>query len=155
MLLLNHLMFRQFRKSAESRLHKRLPVSCGSLLLVQPLTVAQGRARSTLLASLPRERRPQCRRPKRRNRLDHLSFNSWLKCRNWHRTVPSLTARSPPSLLRTRLNTKFHVLSIFSANMSFFRFVCPTLFYKKLMLRHLSLMCRIQCRILFWSKSPL
>ena len=62
-LLLSHLVFRQFRKSAEGRwpTGRRLPVSWGSSLSVQPLTVAQGRAHWT--RPCHDERRPQCLRP--------------------------------------------------------------------------------------------
>ena len=128
---------------------------CGTSLSVQPLIVAQGQARWIPLVPLSQERRLQCRHPKQRSRHNRHTYNSWPKCQNWHRTVPSSTVRSPSRLPRTRLNTKFHVLSTFSANTLSSRFVCPTLFHDALILNQLSLMCQIQCRILFWIKSPL
>ena len=133
------------REQAAQEVARKLQAS----LSVQSLTVAQDRAHWTPLASLSRERRPQCPHPNRRKRLNRHSYNNWPKCQNWRRMVPSSTARNPPSLRRTRLNTKFHVLSMFSANMSFSRFACLTFFRKALILKHVSLMCRIQCQILF------
>ncbi len=124
-------------------------------LSVHLLTVAQGRARWTLLVSLSRERRPQYRHPKPRKKNNRHTYNSWLKCQNWQPTEPSLTARSPSRLPKMRPSIKFHVLSTFSANTLSSRFVCSPFSYKALILKHLSSMCRTQCRILFWSEPPL
>ena len=128
---------------------------CGTSLSVQPLIVAQGLAPWIPLASLSQERRPQCRHPKQRSRHNRHTYNNWFKCQNWHRTVPFSTALNLPRSPKTRLNTKFHVSSTFSANTLSSRFVCPTFSHNVLILIHLSLMCQIQCRIRFWSKSPL
>ena len=55
---------------------------CGTSLSVQPLIVAQGRARWIPLASLSQERRLQCRHPKQRSRHNRHTYNSWPKYQN-------------------------------------------------------------------------
>lgn len=153
MLLRNHLMFRQFRKSAESRRRRRLFVSVG---LVISSASHRGSGPSSLdTIGVPVTRTTTPAPPSQTTEVTQSSYVQQLA------QVPELVSygailNSSKPVPLTENETEYQVLCVkhvFPEHIVFQ--VRPSLFHDALILNHLSLMCQIQCRILFWSKSPL